>query len=183
MKYFRLVTAILGFALLAGCAEKSEESASEYADRLQNMAVAIGQNELARFNAADMLYKNIPELHSVQIPIMNTYNHAWAKTYRRYTDFSVVDITRSASLVSPISYSITFQYDQFSTQDRSTETAGAKELAIEDTRFNLRFSDSFTRYYFCNEDGLLVDPTPPLPVRPDFFQRAYNDEAKLGSLR
>jgi hypothetical protein len=181
MKYCRLIIGFLGLALLAGCGEKSKESSSEYAERLKEKAFIIGQNELARFNAADLLYKNIPALHSIQIPIMMTYNHVWAKTYRRFTDFAVSDVRRSESLISPISFLITFQYDQFSTEGHGTELGNAKELAMADSSFTLRFSDSFTRDYVCNDEGVLLDLIPPLPKRPDFFQEEYNDEAQLGS--
>ena len=100
-----LIIPALSLTLLAGCANKSDKTGDDHVGQLREKASIIGQQELARFNAADLLYKNIPELHTTIVPIIERKRHIWVKTYRRYSDFEVLDITRTQSLLAPIAFS------------------------------------------------------------------------------
>jgi hypothetical protein len=163
---------MLSFMLFTGCSKEPEtKSNAEFVVELQQKATALGQHELARFNAADLLYKGIPELHTTEVPIIHTKQHAWVKTYRRFTEFEVVDITQSKSLISPITYTISYRFDQFSTLERATnEFENALELAEKDTGFEFQWSDSFTRDYLCDEEGNLVNLYPQGLDRPIYFR-------------
>lgn len=177
MKFLYSIIVVFSIVLLAGCAEKLEESNSKYIEELQEKASVIGQRELERFNAADLIYKNIPEFHSTIIPIMNKKRSIWVKTYRKYTGFSVLDISQSSSFISPILYEIEYKYTQFSTSYRVIgDRENAQQLSLEDSQFSLILSDSFTRQYLCNKEGDLTGSLPPLPIRPDYFQSSYGSK-------
>lgn len=178
-----LVCVVLCLGILGGCAQNATESMDDRIEVLRQKAESLGAQELARFNAGDLLYKNVPELHSTIVPVANIERFFWLKTYRRYKEYDVVDVQQSPSLIAPITIVVSFEYDQFSTPYRSTdEFEDALARAKQDYNFELRLSDSFVRYYGCDANGDLVGETPQLPSRPDYFAEGYGGEADLDFL-
>lgn len=152
------------------------DSDSDHTQVLLEKADRFAQSELARYNAVELIYKNIPELHTTRVPINNKLLQGWTKTYRRFTDYEVVDIVQSGSLLAPIQYEITFQYEQYNTSYRKTDEANAQELCEKDFQYTLRFTDSITRNFACDEKGIPLNSISEMPERPLYFKKEYLQE-------
>ena len=168
---------ICTLCLVSGCtgtpSESSPDSGRDHIERLETKADIFAQSELARYNAADLIYKNIPELHSTRVPINNQLIHGWTKTYRRFTEYEVNDIVQSESLLTPIHYEITFHYEQYNTPYRKTDQPDAQQQCEEDFQYELRFTDSLTRTFACDKEGELLETVSAPPERPLYFKKDY----------
>jgi hypothetical protein len=85
--------------ILIGCTPSPSnpiDSKNERAhiEALKQKADTFAQSEMAWYNAIELIYKNIPELHTTRVPINKNLIKGWTKTYRRFTEYEVVDIVR-----------------------------------------------------------------------------------------
>ncbi len=164
--------------ILFGCTPTPSNSIDSNNERahieaLKQKADTFAQSEMARYNAIELIYKNIPELHTTRVPINNNLIKGWTKTYRRFTEYEVVDIVRSESMLSPIQYEITFHYEQYNTPYRKTDAPNAQQLCEDDFEYELRFTESLTRTFACDTQGELLESVSAPPERPLYFKRDY----------
>lgn len=172
----RVLILLCAVFMLSGCGDTASDSSSNTPDtllELQQKADRFAQSELARYNAAELIYKNIPELHTTRVPINNQLIQGWTKTYRRFTDYEVVDIVHSESILAPIQYEINFHYEQYNTPYRKTDQPTAQEQCENDFRYELRFTDSLIRHFDCDEKGDLLEGVSEIPERPLYFKKDY----------
>ena len=78
---------------------------ADYADFLRGEAVKLAEAELARLSAIELVYRNKVYYHSFSIPQTWLKGGAYVKMYRQFTDYSVVNITHTTSLLHPVAFS------------------------------------------------------------------------------
>lgn len=139
---------------------------AEYADLLTQEAVELAKTELARLSAIELMYRNKTYLHKfrwTQGPDISGL--AYAKVYRQFTDYKLVDITSSKSIFSPFLLKIDFDYDILTTE--LVETKGRdheKALTAHSLKTYTVSRSATTRLvYSCDEKGQLLALPPPLP--------------------
>jgi len=142
--------------VLFGCAPKPSYAGCPdpaFVARLKEEALALAESEIAKFNAADQLYKDKLEFHEIRgHPFMSNAG-IYTKMYRDFYNYELVDIYRSESFLWPITYEIRYDYKAYSTEMRHSDFPESKELAKKDTEYTLRYETSVTRRYRCDQDG------------------------------
>lgn len=160
----------------------AHDALAHHAESIRAKAEAFAQAELARMNAAEMMYRNKVTLHEITIPASGNISRVKVKMYREFTGYEVVDIYRSDSVLAPIVYEIKYQYNLYSTPARNSANKVEYELAEHDTKFFLDGQYAITRRYPCAPNGEYAGTLPPLPPRPDFFAKGADPEAgEVGS--
>jgi hypothetical protein len=166
--------ALLAIILIAGCAQpvddNKKETGAKYSERLLEKANTLATNELIRFNAIEMLYRNIPEKHSMILPGTNQKNGGWVKTYRRFTSYSIIDVTQTNSLINPITFDISYSFDVFGSQFRQDSIENAQEVSQKDSAYKKRYSGTLEKRYLCDENGDTLLNQLSLPERPRYFK-------------
>ncbi len=146
---------------------------ADYAAYLMVEAAKLAESELARLSAIELVYRNKLYYHSFYIP--GTYNKggAYVKMYREFTDYSIVDISHSVSILHPISVLVEFNYDIVATDPvlvDGEDIAGARTAR---NRANPNFfrRDSVRMYYPCDELGVPELPLPAQLARPNYWDK------------
>ena len=178
----------LACILILGCSQSlplgsspAEESVTVYGQRLHQKATELATSELARLNAMEMMYRNIPMRHQIQNPATLLIDTGWAKVYRRFSGFEVKDVLRSDSLLTPVLYEIEYQYDIFATQFRKERDGDALEETKKDKVYEPLYSDVLNVKYGCNEFGELINPNLEFLPRPNYYQITEFNEVVLGA--
>ena len=149
---------------------------------LKEKAAALAQAEMAKYNALDELYKDKVEFSSLSIPVIGSSSGAYLKQYRRFEGFEIKDIYyRPESLLYPIVFEISFDYETFATDVVHATTPDAAEAAKAMTQFNSYGRYALTRRFRCDMNGNYVGSLPPRPPIPNFFSRQSPVEEKEGS--
>ncbi|MFP6584595.1 MAG: hypothetical protein VCD00_18830 [Candidatus Hydrogenedentota bacterium] len=171
---------ILALALLfiAGCAKPTVEkkSITEYGNDLFEKADTLAKQELVRFNAIDMIYRDIPEMHTFRSPATRIQESGWVKVYRRITSYTIEDVKRSDSLIHPVVYEINYHFDVFGTAFRNTKIQNAFGATENSSNYVKRYNGTLERQYYCDENGIPIDPVSRVPSRAMYFEGDYLDE-------
>jgi len=184
MNRTNLTIAALAAVLIVGCTQtvpstssgSGQESVTEYGLELQQKAINLASSELARFNAIELLYRNIPIRHRITNPGTMHFDFGWVKLYRRFSDFEVKDVRRSDSLLTPIIFEVEYDYELFGTRFNRESEGPALAKTREDIVFEVRHSDTVTVFYGCNESGVMVNSDQEYLPRPNYFQvEAFNE--------
>lgn len=178
----------LACILILGCSQSlpigsspAEESITVYGHRLHQKATDLATSELARLNAMELMYRNIPMRHRIQNPATLMIDTGWTKVYRRFSGFEVKDVLRSDSLLSPVLYEIEFKYDIFATQFRKEGDGSALEETKMDKVYEPLYSDVLNVKYGCNEEGELMNPDLGFLPRPNYYRIKEFNEVVLGA--
>ncbi len=180
------VLVLFGFALI-GCEaplDYADSGESKSADgrtadgsalpdesTLKAWAQELGESELRKLAAAEMIYRNAVFEHLLEgdLSVSCTY----MKLYRQFREFEVVDIARSESILRPVRYTIRYDYDLLGTstehQSRVRDLSLAREAA-SDMYFSKITEDSLTRTYDSDGIGRPVNNYPPQLERPNYWQ-------------
>lgn len=180
----RCIVAPLLACLLAGCgggnepasldtptAPKRESLApsDEYLTFLMQKATELGEAELARLAATEMVYRNDVLRSMTRDPVFGKESAVYAKMYRSFHGFEVEDISRTDSLRLPIVFDIRFDYDLLSTPTRHEHLPGAALVAAKDRGFRIVERLELVQSYPCDDKGEVLTPDfHPLP-RPDIL--------------
>ena len=149
----------------------SYASDDAYRDMLLEKANELALSELARLSAAELLYRNTPTPHRIEMADLAPNIGVYTKIYRSFNDYEITDIARSNSFLHPVSYEITFKYDILATDTRPFSLPNAEQLAGGDAQFSVISSNRMTRTYPARADGEPLGHLPELPPRPDFYKR------------
>jgi hypothetical protein len=170
--------ALLLILLIAGCAKPivNEPSATEQGADFLAKAETLARQQMVRFNAIELIYRNMPEKHSVRSPATLVKESGWVKVYRRFSSYTVKDIRRSESLLHPIIYDVEFSYDVFGTRFRNMKEKNALPATQLDNSFAVQYSDTLHHAYQCDEFGNLLEKVPAFPKRPNYFQGDHMNE-------
>lgn len=183
-----LTIAALAAVLIVGCTQtvpntssgSGQESVTEYGLELQQKAIDLASAELARFNAVELLYRNIPMRHRITNPGTMHFDFGWVKLYRRFSDLDVKDVRRSDSLLTPIIFEVEFEYELYGTRFHRESEGPALEKTRTDIIFDILHSDTVTIFYGCNEEGQLVNSDQEYLPRPNYFQVDAFNEVVVG---
>lgn len=168
----------LAMLLVAGCAKPAveEKSITEYGNDLFEKADALAKQELVRFNAIEIIYRDMPEIHTFRSPATRIQESGWVKVYRRFNSYTIEDVKRSDSLIHPVVYEINYHFDVYGTSFRNTKIENAFTATENSSKYVNRYDGVLERQYYCNEDGIPIDPVYPVPSRAMFFEGDYLDE-------
>ena len=156
------------------------ESTFEFGQKLQERAVSLASSELARLNAVELLYRNIPMRHQIQNPAIFRIDQGWTKVYRRFSGFEVKDIRRSDSLLAPIIFDIDYEYEAFGTVFRKESDGAALEETKTDVIYESIYSDIIRVEYSCDDKGNLLNSQKEYMPRPKYFLLDELDEIIVG---
>lgn len=181
MGYFRYFILVFVLLPLAACQQpKMVETAAEIFEvsgeeidevaLLKERARGLAESELARLSAIEMLYRNQAYYYEYTMPGMTT--GAYAKLYRQFTGYEIVDIERSDSLLRPLTFTVSYRFDLIGTEAISVQQENAKSAraAKSDHSYRLYTSGDVVQRYTCTEDGSLAGPAPVPLERPNYWE-------------
>lgn len=179
---------LIAALMIVGCSQmtttrpenSSSESATEYGQRLEQKARTLAQAELARLNAIEMVYRNIPMQHSIITPGTSQRLFGWTKIYRRFSYAKVRDVIRSESLLAPIKYKIEYGYEVFATDYRKEIDGPALEQTLTDNRYRILRTNVLHVDYACDESGNPKGDIQEYLPRPKIFESDYLGEIVIG---
>ena len=174
----RLALAIVVVAaIIAGCTVQNSpkniwNADSEFITTLQQTAATLADREIKAMQAAEYAYKDTVETYDIRHPIIVGATHSM-KWYREYTDYALVDIYRSDSLLEPIIIELEYRYDYMRTTIRASfhykgndRRVQAEKAAAADTEYVLEGKGFVVRRrYQCDAFGNVVSEFPPLARR------------------
>ncbi len=145
---------------------------AEYADYLEQKAWNLAENEMARLSAIELTFRDKLYYHGLEVPATGISHGAYAKMYRQFTGYELVDITYSDSLFHPILFTIEFKYDILVSEPVFVEREGRKDAQAANINKNFHFhrSAQTQRIYPCDEKG-----SPQLPLLPPLDRPNYWD--------
>ena len=146
---------------------------TDYADYLEQKALDIAETEMARLSAIELVYRNKMYYYGFEIPGINLSHGAYAKMYRQFTSYEVVDITSSDSLLQPILFVIEFNYDILLSEPVFVEQENREDALTAYINKNYHFhrGDKVRRTYSCDEKGSPQQPLPPPLERPNYWDK------------
>ncbi len=146
---------------------------ADYADYLEQKAHELAEADLARLSAIELVYRNKMYYYGFEIPSSNISHGAYAKMYREFTGYELVDITHSDSLFHPILFAIEFNYDILLSEPVFVERENRKDAqnAYINKNYHFHRSDNVRRTYLCDEKGSPRQPLPPPLARPNYWDK------------
>lgn len=144
---------------------------SEYAEYLSDKAGKLAQRELARLSAIELMYRNKTYYHEFFYAGVGIQGGAYAKLYRQFTDYTLIDITHSDSLLRPITFAYEFTYDLIGTDPvviGYQDPKSARE-AHANQDFHFYRTGTVKRRYDCDENGEPLGDLPLPPPRPNYW--------------
>ena len=137
---------------------------------LKQWAESLAQSQLEQLAAAEMLYHARTFEHALVTD--SGFLTMYGKFYRQFTDFEVVDIERTPSLLQPVKYTIRYNFDAVGTLpiDATRQEAAKIERARSDYFFVKQQEDSVVRTYESDADGRPIDTYSPYLDRPNYWE-------------
>jgi hypothetical protein len=186
-KTIALLTTTILAGLVAGCERSPAPVAVERAtpaardagifgaDELVALANDLGQSELRRMAAAEMVYRNHVMQHTVESGL--TVEHIYMKCYRQFKDFSIIDIRQTGSLYHPVEYTIQYNFDMLGTvgEHATMRDLGSMREAARDYRFVKQLEDSLRRTYKSETSGRPIQSYSPVLERLNYWQYRASD--------
>lgn len=144
---------------------------ARYADYLKQRATELAESDMARLSAVELVYRDKMYYYGYQNSVATISHGAYAKMYRQFTGYEVLDITHSDSMFHPILFTIEFSCDILVTEPVFVERESRKEAQNAYTNKNYSFqrSHKVRRTYSCDEKGLPQQPFPPPLERPNYW--------------
>lgn len=149
------------------------------ADTLMGWATALGQRELEKLAAAEMLYRNHTYQHLLNTGDLDPHVH-YGKYFREFRGFDIENIELTGSVIHPVKYTIRYDFDLFGTVFRSgsiRDTHLAKE-ARADYFVTQDLKDSIVREYSSDERCRPIATESPILERPNYW--AYRTDEIFG---
>lgn len=142
-----------------------------YAVYLEQKARNLAESEMARLSAVELAFRDKLYYYGLEIPGTYVSHGAYAKMYRQFTGYELVDITFSDSLFHPILFTIEFKYDILVSEPVFVKHEGRADAQTADTNKTYHFhrSDMARRTYSCDEKGSPQEPLPPPLERPNYW--------------
>ncbi len=124
-----------------------------------------------------MMYRDQVFLHVYSYPSAGLRNSAYAKRYRQFTGYHVLDVLRSDSLLYPYLFEIQYKFEILGTDGVPVNAPNVKaaQSAARDHRFRRLQSDTITIEYKCNSAGEPIEATDVILDRPNYFQKGRRD--------
>lgn len=146
---------------------------AQYADFLEQKARDLAESEMARLSADELAFRDKMYYYGLEIPDTIISHGAYAKMYRQFTGYELVDITYSDSLFHPILFTIDFKYDILVSEPVFVERESRADAQAANINKNYRFhrSDKVRRTYACDEKGSPQEPLPPPLERPNYWDK------------
>ena len=146
---------------------------ADYADYLEQKARVLAETEMARLSAIELVYRDKMYYYGFEIPGIGVSHGAYAKMYRQFTGYELVDITYSDSLFHPILFAIEFNYDILLSEPVYVERENRKDAqnAYINKNYHFHRSDKVRRTYSCDEKGSPQQPLPPPLERPNYWDK------------
>lgn len=144
---------------------------AQYADYLEEKARDLAESEMARLSAIELAFRDKLYYYGFEMPATNISHGAYAKMYRQFTGYELLDISNSDSLFHPILFTIEFKYDILVSEPVFVEREGRKDAQAANINKNYYFhrSDKALRIYPCDEKGSPQLPLPPPLDRPNYW--------------
>lgn len=136
---------------------------------LRNKAIQLAQAELAKMNAIELVYRNKSNKYSAGKAEFSV--EVFAKMYRRFTDYDLLDISLSESVLYPVTMSIEYKFDMLATPARNVTMPNSREQSRRDTAFRVHSRHTLRRRYSCDENGNLLRSATEYLGRPSFFRQ------------
>jgi len=188
LSLFAMVPVCLSLAALVGCEiVPPDESASNpvpesstgtaavgdavpNAATLQSWADTLAESELKQLAAAEMLYHARTYEHSLVTD--SGFLTKYGKFFRQFTDYEIVDIERTTSLLHPVKYTIQYNFDAVGTVpiDAKRDETAKIARARTDYFFVKEQSDKLVRTYESDAQGRPINPYSPYLDRPNYWQ-------------
>ena len=155
---------------------------ASYTKHLIDQATKLGEREIARMSAAELIYRNQSFLNESAIKgdVLAPGFGMYLKIYRSFTGFKIKDIYRSESFLYPVAYDIEYDFDLLGTTPRVYSDPKSVELSAADTQFNLIGRYNLTRRYKVDAQGNYTGTLPELPPRANFSTRGLPEEVEEG---
>jgi len=196
--YVVIAGVVLLVALLAACRVDNTRLVNpDYVKSLLQKAENLAESQMAMLNKAAEQYQDAARLFKFDWHPFNPESGVYAKFYRHYTSYEILDILQSESLLRPVHIIIRFHYDVLSTPERHTDYMYSEEIAWTDTEFSVLRKEDITRVYPCDAKGEYYgglpevrQPAPYVPVPeskritiergPDFRLDALTESIRAG---
>ncbi len=197
--YVMIVIVPLLGALLAACgADNAERVDPGYIKSLLQKAETLAESQMAALNKAEEQYRDAARFFKFDWHPFDPESGVYAKVYRHYASYEILDILRSESLLRPIHIVIRFHYDVLSTPERHTDYMHSEEMAWMDKEFSVLRKEDITRVYPCDAQGEyygglpdIREPASYVPVAdnkrrtiergPDFRLDALTESVRAGA--
>lgn len=115
------------------CQEKPYISVEHLKKRLTTQVDSLAGKEMERLQEASLLYKGTVRTYFVNPFVPAVY---YAKSYRKYSGYKIVDIQSTRSLLRPYKAIVEYEFDLYRTR-LFDGTAVLKEEAEKDENFSL----------------------------------------------
>ena len=144
---------------------------AKYADYLEQKAHKLAETDMARLSAVELVYRDKMYYYGYRNPGAALSHGAYAKMYRQFTGYELIDITHSDSLFHPILFTIEFNFDILVSQPVFVEREGKTDAQTADINNTYHFHQStkVRRTYVCDEKGSPQEPLPSPLERPNYW--------------
>ena len=158
---------------------------ARYSDYLKQKATNLAESDMARLSAVELIYRDKMYYYGYQNSVATVSHGAYAKMYREFTGYEVLDITHSDSLFHPILFTIEFNCDILVTEPVFVEWESRKDAQNAHTNKNYLFqrSDTIRRTYTCDEKGSPQEPLPPPLERPNYWDTGTPTKFELFTMK
>ena len=158
---------------------------AKYADYLKQKATDLAEADMARLSAVELVYRDKMYYYGYQNSVATISHGAYAKMYRQFTGYEVLDIIHSDSLFHPILFTIEFDCDILVTEPVFVERESRKEAQNAHTNKTYRFqrSHKVRRTYTCDEKGSPQQPLPPPLERPNYWDTGTPTKFDIFSMK
>lgn len=150
----------------------SERPVGAEVESLLSKAEALAAGELTRLSAAEMIYRNRTFAHIMVDKSGGPPQYAYAKLYRQFRDFRVLDVVRTDSVLRPIRFEIAYDFDLIGTKAIKLDKLDPKAIktAVSDRHLVKLSSDILIRTYDCDAAGMPVSHDESVLDRPNYWE-------------
>jgi hypothetical protein len=156
--------------LLAACGgEPGTSFGPQDIAEVQQRALELAEQEIARFQAIDDKYRNDVNFYAMSGHPFYPEHGVYAKVYRDYADAEVAEVQLTNDLLKPISVDVAYNFSVQVTEGRNSRDADSPELAESDTEFSERWQGEIRKTYFFDFEKEPVGELPPAPDPPNYW--------------
>lgn len=142
----------------------TQEGILDFSRRINRLA----ESELARMNTAELMYRDTVYRHTFRTADTGDEYEVYAKVYRRYSGFELLDLKRSESQSKELSFRIRFNSEILTSEARYARDAGSLEGTRRDSAFDMLGGDAIVQTYPMDRGHFRSGYLPPAPERPAY---------------
>ena len=153
----------------------TKEGIMDFSERINRLA----ESELARMNAAELMYRDTVYRHTFRTADTGEVYDVYAKVYRHYSGYKLLDLHRSRSRGNELSFRIRFDSEVLTSEARFARDSGSLEAAQGDSAFDMLGGDAVVQAYPFGRSRFIPGYLPPTPERPAYRLDAAPDHVLI----